>query len=71
MNLGVSLDSLRFCSSDNIVYIKINLAILSDEGAFLNPFIFWINVFIKIAASHSDKLKGVLYTRVVKSSLWG
>jgi len=40
MNFGISLNSLRSFSSDNIIYTKTSSPILSDVGAWSNLFIF-------------------------------
>ncbi len=69
MNFEVSFSFFKSHPFSNIVYTKISLATLLDEGALSNPFIFWISVLIKIAAHCSDISKGTLYTKVVKSSL--
>jgi len=68
VNFGVPISSLRSSSFGIIVYTEINLATSPTVGALINPSVFWINVLIKIAASHSVTVRGALYTKVVKSS---
>jgi len=68
VNFRVSFDSLKSSFFGNMVYIEINLATSPDESALSNPFIFWISIPIKITAPHSDTIRGILYTKVVKSS---
>ena len=68
-NFRFPLGFLKSFPSGNIVYIEINSDISLNEDALLNSFVFWIKISINIIASHSDMPKGILYTRVVKSSL--
>ncbi len=60
VNFGIPLDSLRSLPSGNIVYIKTNSTTFLDEGALSKLFVFWINVLIRTAVSHSNIL-GILY----------
>ncbi len=68
VNFEVPISSLRSSFFGKMVYCDINAANSSEVGALSNPSVFWINVPIKIAASHSVNIGGYLYTNVVKSS---
>ncbi len=67
-NFGIPSDSLRSFSLGIIVYTEINSTTSFDEGTLSNLLVFWINVLIKIFASHSVTVGGALYTKVVNNS---
>ncbi len=68
-NFEIPLGSLKSFPSDNIVYIEINFTISPNEGALSNLLVFWINIPINIAASCSNILGSIRYTKVIKSLL--
>ncbi len=68
INFGVPISSLRSSSFGIIVNYDINVANSPEVGARSNPSVCWINVPTKMAAPHSVKVGGCLYTNVVKSS---
>ncbi len=51
-----------------MVYYDINAANSPEVGVLSNPSVCWINILIKIVASHSVNVGGYLYTNVVRSS---
>jgi len=67
LNFRISFSSWRSSFFSIIIYTEINSATSPDEGALSNLLVFWINVLIKIATSHSVTVRGTLYTKVVNN----
>ena len=68
VNFGIPISSSKSFFFSIIVYCDISAANSPEIGALSNPSVYWINVLIKIAASHSISVRGYLYTNIVKSS---